>query len=203
MTEAIEALLSETRRFPPPPEFAARARISSTRASTTRPTPTSAAFWQRTRCARSTWFTEPTEVLDDSNPPFYKWFADGELNVSVQLPRPPHRGRRRRQDRATSGSASRARSAITYRELRDEVNRFANALKGARRASAATASRSTCGMVPELPIAMLACARIGAAHSVVFGGFSSTALADRIDDAGVQGARSPPTAAGAGARSCR
>ena len=71
---------------------------------------------------------------------------------------------------------------ITYAELLDEVQRFANVLKGLG-VERATGSTSTCPMIPEAVVAMLACARIGAAHSVVFGGFSATALADRINDA--------------------
>ena len=81
MTEAIEALLSETRRFPPPAEFAARARISSPEIYAEAEADP-AGFWKARALEESTWFEEPAEGLDDSNPPFYKWFADGDLNVS-------------------------------------------------------------------------------------------------------------------------
>ena len=81
MSEAIEALLSETRRFPPPAEFTARARISSPEIYAEADADFRA-FWHGHALREITWFKEPAEVLDDSNPPFYKWFADGELNVS-------------------------------------------------------------------------------------------------------------------------
>ncbi len=99
MSEAIEALLSETRRFPPPAEFTARARISSPEIYAEADADFRA-FWHGHALREITWFKEPAEVLDDSNPPFYKWFADGELNVSYNCLDRHIAERRRRQDRA-------------------------------------------------------------------------------------------------------
>ena len=181
MSEAIEALLSETRRFPPPAEFTARARISSPEIYAEADADFRA-FWHGHALREITWFKEPAEVLDDSNPPFYKWFADGELNVSYNcLDRHIQNGGGDKTALIWIGEPGEERR-ISYLELRDEVAQCANALKalGVERGDRVAIYM---GMVPELPIAMLACTRIGAAHSVVFGGFSSTALADRIDDA--------------------
>ncbi len=181
MSEAIEALLSETRRFPPPAEFTARARISSPEIYAEADADFRA-FWHGHALREITWFKEPAEVLDDSNPPFYKWFADGELNVSYNcLDRHIENGGGDKTALIWIGEPGEERR-ISYLELRDEVAQCANALKalGVERGDRVAIYM---GMVPELPIAMLACTRIGAAHSVVFGGFSSTALADRIDDA--------------------
>ncbi len=120
-------------------------------------------------------------MLDDSNPPFYKWFTDGELNLSYNC-----------LDRHLDTHADKVAyhwigepgdtRTITYRELYEDVCRFANALTelGVERGDRVAIYL---GMLPELPVAMLACARIGAVHSVVFAGFSADALADRIDDA--------------------
>jgi acetyl-CoA synthetase len=131
--------------------------------------------------SRVSWFKEPTEALDGSNAPFFKWFADGELNISYNC-----------LDRHLASGGSKVAyhwvgepgdtRTITYRELSDEVNRFANGLKSLGIAKGDTVAIYM-GMVPELPIAMLACARIGAAHSVIFGGFSADAIVDRVDDA--------------------
>jgi acetyl-CoA synthetase len=181
MTDAIEALLQENRKFPPPPEFTSAARVSSPdiydeAAADFR------AFWQRHALREISWYREPTEVLDDANPPFYRWFADGELNMSYNcLDRHVESGGGDKIAYTWIGEPGEERR-FTYRELRDEVARAANALKalGVQRGDRVAIYM---GMVPELPIAMLACTRIGAAHSVVFGGFSSTALADRIQDA--------------------
>jgi len=120
-------------------------------------------------------------VLDDSNPPFYKWFTDGELNLSYNC---LDRHLDTHGDKVAYhwiGEPGDTRT-ITYRELYEDVCRFANALTelGVERGDRIAIYL---GMLPELPVAMLACARIGAVHSVVFAGFSADALADRIDDA--------------------
>ena len=119
-------------------------------------------------------------ALDDSNPPFYRWFTDGTLNLSYNC---LDRHLEERGDKVAYhwvGEPGETRD-LTYRDLHGEVCRFANALTslGVERGDRVAIYM---GMVPELPVAMLACARIGAVHSVVFGGFSSDALADRIDD---------------------
>ena len=120
-------------------------------------------------------------MLDDSNPPFYKWFTDGELNLSYNC---LDRHLDTHGDKVAYhwiGEPGDTRT-ITYRELYEDVCRFANALTelGVERGDRIAIYL---GMLPELPVAMLACARIGAVHSVVFAGFSADALADRIDDA--------------------
>jgi acetyl-CoA synthetase len=178
-TQAIENLLSEDRVFATTDEFAASANATIDIYTTA--DEDWKGFWHEQALNRITWFTEPTETLDDSNPPFYKWFQDGELNLAYNcLDR--HLGSQ--GDKVAYhwiGEPGDTRT-ISYRDLYEEVCRFSNGLaslgveKGDRVAI-------YLGMVPELPVAMLACARIGAVHSVVFGGFSADALSDRIDDA--------------------
>ncbi|MGH8874053.1 MAG: acetate--CoA ligase [Acidimicrobiia bacterium] len=176
---AIENLLREDRTFSPPPELAAQANAQA--GIHDEAEEDYLAFWKKQALERVSWFKEPTVVLDDSDPPFFKWFADGELNISYNcLDR--HLGTI--GDKVAYhwvGEPGDTRG-LTYRELHREVGRFANALKslGVERGDRVAIYM---GMIPELPIAMLACARIGAPHSVVFGGFSSDSLADRIQDA--------------------
>ncbi|MFQ5522156.1 MAG: acetate--CoA ligase [Acidimicrobiia bacterium] len=179
MTQALENLLSEERTFPPPPEFAAQANakpgIHEEAASDY------LAFWKRQALERITWFKEPAQVLDDSNPPFYKWFPDGELNISYNC---LDRHLAEHGDQVAYhwiGEPGDTRT-ITYSDLAREVNRFANGLKSLGLGKGDRVAIYM-GMIPELPIAMLACARLGVVHSVVFGGFSSDALASRILDA--------------------
>lgn len=177
--QAIENLSTEDRVFPPSDEFAAQANA--------RPGIHEQAeedwlgFWEKQARSRISWFKEPTEVLDDSNPPFFKWFKDGELNLTYNC---LDRHLDTEGDKIAYhwiGEPGDTRT-FTFRELYQEVNRFANGLAGMGVAKGDRVAIYM-GMIPELPIAMLACARIGAAHSVVFGGFSSDALADRINDA--------------------
>jgi acetyl-CoA synthetase len=179
MSEALENLLHEDRLFPVDPAFAATANAKAGIHDEAAADPE--AFWQRHALDRITWFKEPTQVLDDSNPPFFKWFADGELNLSYNcLDRhlKEHGGQVAYHWIGEPGDSR----TLTYQELADEVGRFANGLtslgleKGDRVAI-------YMGMIPELPIAMLACARLGLVHSVVFGGFSADALSSRILDA--------------------
>jgi acetyl-CoA synthetase len=178
---AIEAHLAEARRFPPPPEFAASARVRTSELhEEAERDPT--AFWGRMARQELSWFREPTQVLDDSNPPFYKWFADGTLNVTYNcLDRHVEAGGGDKVAYRWIGEPGDERT-ITYAELLAEVERTANALKalGVERGDRVAIYL---GMVPELPISMLACARIGAAHSVIFGGFSASSIAGRIQDA--------------------
>ena len=176
--EAIENLMREDRSFAPTPEFTAAANAQP--GIHERAEADWLGFWREQALERVSWFKEPTQVLDDSNAPFFTWFADGELNLSYNcLDRHLDKG----GDKVAyywEGEPGDSR-VITFRELHAEVCRFANVLadlgveKGDRVAI-------YMGMIPELPIAMLACARLGAIHSVVFGGFSSDALADRIQD---------------------
>jgi acetyl-CoA synthetase len=179
MSKAIENLLSENRSFPPPSEFTAQANAQPGIHEEAASDPE--AYWMKQALSRITWFKEPKEGLDDSNPPFYKWFSDGELNLSYNCLD------RHLDDHGDQvayywvGEPGDTRT-ITYADLHRDVCRFANALKslGLEKGDRVAIYM---GMVPELPIAMLACARLGLVHSVVFGGFSSDALASRILDA--------------------
>ena len=179
MPQALENLLQEDRVFPPSQEFAAQANarpgIHEEAADDFE------AFWKEQALERITWFTEPTETLDDSNPPFYKWFADGKLNLSYNCLD------RHLEDHGAQvayhwiGEPGDTRE-ISYSDLAAEVGRLANGLKtlGLEKGDRVAIYM---GMVPELPVAMLACARLGLVHSVVFGGFSAEALSSRILDA--------------------
>ena len=178
MSQALENLLQEDRIFHPSDEFVAQANarpgIHEEAAADTQ------AFWKQQALDRITWFKEPTEILDDSNPPFFKWFKDGELNLAYNC---LDRHLEKHGDQIAYhwiGEPGDTR-ALTYQDLADEVNRFANGLKslGLKKGDRVAIYM---GMVPELPIAMLACARLGLVHSVVFGGFSSEALASRVLD---------------------
>ncbi|NOZ59271.1 MAG: acetate--CoA ligase [Euryarchaeota archaeon] len=138
------------------------------------------AFWERA-AGELHWFRRWERVLDDSEAPFFKWFVGGEINITYNcLDRHVESWRRNKAAIMWEGEPG-DRRVLTYGELLRQVNRFANAL---RRLGVSRGDRVTLymGMVPELAIAMLACARIGAVHSVVFGGFSAKALADRIRD---------------------
>jgi acetyl-CoA synthetase len=179
MSQALENLLSEDRKFEPSPEFVAQANAGS--GIYAEAEADYLAFWQKQALTRITWHTEPTQVLDDSNPPFYKWFADGRLNISFNC---LDRHLADHGDQVAYhwvGEPGDTRT-LTYQELHSEVCRLANGLKslGLKKGDRVAIYM---GMVPELPIAMLACARLGLVHSVVFGGFSSDALSSRILDA--------------------
>ena len=129
------------------------------------------------------WDTEYTEILDDSNPPFYEWFADGELNAAANcLDRHLDERGEEAAIEWVGEPTDEANRTYTYQELHDEVNAFAAALRaqGVEEDDIVTLYMP---MIPELPIAMLACARIGAPHSVVFAGFSADALATRMNAA--------------------
>ena len=178
MSEALENLLHEGRIFPPSEAFTAQANAKPgvhDEAATDHQ-----GFWHRQALDRISWFKEPAEVLDDSNPPFYKWFKDGELNLSYNCLD------RHLEDHGDQiayhwvGEPGDTRT-LSYSDLAKEVNRFSNGLK---RLGLEKGDRVAIymGMIPELPIAMLACARLGLVHSVVFGGFSSEALSTRILD---------------------
>jgi acetyl-CoA synthetase len=174
----IHNLLVEERRFPPPPEVAARAVARPELYGDAERDPLS--FWAR-EAERLDWMEPWQQVLDEREAPFFKWFVGGKLNVTTSC-----------LDRHVAAHPERAayhwegepgdRRTLTYRDLHAEVCRLANALRtlGVRKGDTVAIYM---GMTPELPVAMLACARIGAAHSVVFGGFSADALVERINDA--------------------
>ncbi|HEX6946044.1 MAG TPA: acetate--CoA ligase [Acidimicrobiia bacterium] len=179
MSQTLENLLREDRTFPPPAEFAARSVTPEDVYEKARTDPDG--FWLEQAKHYVTWFKEPTTVLDDSNPPFFKWFSDGELNVTfncIDRHLPEHAGKVAYHWIGEPGDTR----TITYGELGATVNRMANALKGLGLRKGDRVAIYM-GMVPELPVAMLACAKLGLIHSVVFGGFSSDALASRILDA--------------------
>ncbi|TAN45737.1 MAG: acetate--CoA ligase [Nitrospirae bacterium] len=181
----IEVLMEEKRTFPPSKEFSAKAHIKSMaeyEALYKRSVEDPDGFWAEMAEKNLTWFKKWDKVLEyDFNKPSIKWFQGGKLNVSYNC-----------LDRYIN-TATRNKAAIiweadsgyyktyTYQQLYYEVNRFANVLKkhGVKKGDRVTLYLP---MIPELAIAMLACTRIGAIHSIVFGGFSSTALRDRIQD---------------------
>ncbi|MGK5447484.1 acetate--CoA ligase [Streptomyces radiopugnans] len=177
--ESLANLLKEERRFAPPAELAANANVTAEayeRAKADR-----LGFWAE-QARRLSWETEPTETLDWSNPPFAKWFKDGRLNVAYNcVDRHVEAGLGDRVAIHFEGEPGDTR-AITYADLRREVSKAANALI---ELGVQTGDRVAIymPMIPETVVAMLACARIGAPHSLVFGGFSSDALATRIQDA--------------------
>jgi acetyl-CoA synthetase len=175
----IEALLSELRVFDPPTSFAQRAIVSD-RSIYERAEADHEGFWAE-QAEQLTWFRTWNTVMEWT-PPWVKWFTGGRLNASYNcLDRHVEAGGGDKVAYHWEGEPGDTRT-ITYRELLDETCRFANALKslGIRKGDRVAIYL---GMVPELPVAMLACARIGAPHSVVFGGFSSESLKDRINDA--------------------
>ncbi len=176
---AIENLFSEGRTFPPPDEFKAEALVTD-RSLHEQAEQDLEGFWAE-QAERLHWM-KPWERVLDWDLPFAKWFVGGQLNVSDNcLDRHVEAGGGDKVAYHWEGEPGDART-VTYEELRDDVARFANALKsiGVQRGDRVNIYL---GMVPELPVAMLACARLGAAHSVVFGGFSADALRDRINDA--------------------
>ena len=175
----IEALLSEQRVFEPPPGFAERAIVSDA-SIYERANDDHEAFWAE-QADRLTWFKRWDTVMN-WDPPWVRWFEGGQLNASYNcLDRHVEAGGGDKIAYHWEGEPGDTRT-ITYAQLLDDVCRLANAL---RSLGVGKGDRVNIylGMVPELPIAMLACARIGAPHSVVFGGFSSESLRDRINDA--------------------
>jgi acetyl-CoA synthetase len=173
----LEELLRQE-RFAPPADFAATAGVRD--AAPDAPAERDhEAFWAEQ--ARLLHWDRPfTEVLDESNPPFYRWFADGTLNASYNcLDRHVEAGHGDRVAFHWAGEEG-ERRAITYAGLLGEVQRFANALK-----TLGVGKGDVVGiylpMIPEVVVAMLACARIGAPHNVVFGGFAPEAVKDRME----------------------
>ncbi|WP_199424309.1 acetate--CoA ligase [Actinotalea solisilvae] len=176
----LENLLAESRSFPPSPEFAAQANARAEMyawAASDR-----LGFWAEQARSLLTWETDFSEVLDWSGAPVARWFADGRLNACYNaVDRHVEAGNGDRVAIHFEGEPGDTRT-LTYAELQTEVSRAANALTAL---GVGTGDRVAIylPMVPEAAIAMLACARIGAIHSVVFGGFSAEALRSRIADA--------------------
>ncbi|MGA3562066.1 acetate--CoA ligase [Melissospora conviva] len=179
MSEAFENLLRETREFPPPAEFAADANVTAEAydaAAADR-----LAFWEQ-QARRLDWATEWDQVLDWSGAPFAKWFVGGRLNVAYNcLDRHVEAGLGDRVAVHWEGEPGDTRT-LTYADLHRLTCQAANALTDLG-VTAGDRVAIYLPMIPEAAVAMLACARIGATHSVVFGGFSADALASRIADA--------------------
>ncbi len=179
MSETLANLLHESRRFPPPAALVEQANVTAdayAEAAADR-----LAFWAR-QAERLHWHRRWDQVLDWSNPPFAKWFIGGQLNMAYNcLDRHIEAGRGDKVAYHWEGEPGDTRT-ITYAELHREVCRAANALTDLG-VSAGDRVAIYMPMIPELPVALLACARIGATHSVVFGGFSVEALRGRIQDA--------------------
>ncbi len=179
----IESVLSEQRKFPPSSEFSQRASIKSLDdydALCRRAEQDPEKFWGE--CGNQLSWFKPYEKVLEWNYPFAKWFVGGKINASYNcLDRHLTDGRRNKVAFIWEGEPGDSR-VLTYQMLADEVGRAANALKSL---GITEGDRVAIYMplIPEAAIAMLACARIGAIHSVVFGGFSAEALADRINDA--------------------
>ncbi|MBT2225874.1 acetate--CoA ligase [Nonomuraea sp. NEAU-A123] len=177
--QALSNLLQENRRFAPPANLAAAANVTS--AAYTEAAADRLAFWE-SAADRLTW-AKRWETTLEWNAPFAKWFVGGELNVAYNcVDRHVEEGRGDKVAYHWEGEPEGDTRTLTYNDLKSEVSKAANALLelGVRKGDRVAVYMP---MIPELPIAMLACARIGAVHSVVFGGFSATALKSRIDDA--------------------
>jgi acetyl-CoA synthetase len=179
----IDSVLQEKRLFPPPKEFSERAHIKSMaeyqkiyKESVENPEK----FWAG--IAKELHWFKPWKTVLEWNAPWAKWFSGGEINLSYNcLDYQIQKGKGNKTALIWEGEPQGEIRKLTYQELLTEVSKFANVLKklGIKKGDRIAIYM---GMCPELPIAMLACARIGAPHSVVFGGFSSNALVDRITD---------------------
>ena len=184
----IESVLQEQRSFAPPAELAAGARIPSMAAYQQLVTWAQSDpddFWGEQARRQLHWFQPFDTVLDWSNPPFARWFEGGSTNLSYNcLDRHLDGPRAEKTALIWEGEPGDSRS-FTYRQLHAEVSRAANALKALGIGKGDLVALYM-PMVPEAAIAMLACARIGAPHSVVFGGFSAEALRDRLIDGAVK-----------------
>jgi acetyl-CoA synthetase len=175
----IADLLQEDRSFPPPPSFRAAALVRDERVYADAERDPEA-FWAAF-ASELEWFTPWTRILE-WNPPHAKWFTGGTLNASVNCVDRHVRGARRNKAALIWEGEPGDRRTLTYFDLYRQVSQFANVLKslGVKRGDRVALYLP---LVPELAIAMLACARIGAPHSVIFGGFSAESLRDRINDA--------------------
>ena len=183
----IESILQEDRQFPPSAEFSQRARIKSLedyQALYDRAKADPLKFWSELAEQELHWFQKWDTVLDWNNPPFAKWFVNGKINLSYNCVDRHLETKGNKPAIVWEGEPGDSKT-LTYAELHREVCKFANVLKslGVKKGDGVGIYMP---MVPEAAIAMLACARIGAPHSVVFGGFSAEALRDRLVDAEVK-----------------
>jgi acetyl-CoA synthetase len=176
VSKGIDTLLLEERRYPPPPDFARQANAGPEIYDLP-----FEEFWAREARERVTWF-EPFETVLEWDAPYASWFVGGKLNVAYNcVDRHVEAGLGNKAAILWEGEPEGERRELTFADLQAEVVRFANALKalGVRKG---TPVGIYLGMVPSLPVAMLACARLGAPHTVVFGGFSADSLAGRLND---------------------
>jgi len=185
-SDNIASVLTENRVFPPQADFAARARLNADKLAALRAAAAKdhVGFWADLAKKNLGWQTPFTQALDDSEAPNYRWFADGRLNASANC---LDRHLLARGDKIAirfEGEQGDTRN-YTYKQLHAEVCKLANGLKSL---GIAKGDRVVIylPMAPEAVIAMQACARIGAIHSVVFGGFSAASLKDRIEDTGAR-----------------
>jgi acetyl-CoA synthetase len=177
---AIETMFLEERRYPPSPEFAAQANAQADIYDRS-----FEEFWAEEGRERVTWF-EPFAELYEWEPPYAKWYLGGKLNVCFNcVDRHVAAGRGEKVAYHWEGEPEDERRTITFSDLQGEVVKLANALRklGVEKG---TPVGIYMGMVPEVPVAMLACARLGAPHTVVFGGFSADSLSGRLNDMGCE-----------------
>src|SRR5215210_7110659 len=177
LEQELEELL-ERERFEPPEEFRQAAHWNDPEVYE-RANADPQAWWAEQARALH-WFEEPSEVLDDSDPPFYKWFTDGKVNASYNcLDRHVEAGLGDRVAFHWRGEEGEERD-VTYADLHRDVQRFANVLSD-QGIEAGDVVGIFLPMIPEVVVAMLACARIGAPHNVVFGGFSAESVKERME----------------------
>ncbi len=183
-SQNIKSVLIEERLFTPSPEFVEKARLKAADIEKLRAEAASdyTGFWARQARSELRWHKPFSVTLDESSAPNYRWFTDGELNVSYNC-LDVHLEERGHKTAVTFVGEPGDVRHVSYRELHADVCRFANALDslGVQRGDRVVIYMP---MTPEAIVAMHACARIGAIHSVVFGGFSAMSLKDRIEDAG-------------------
>ena len=178
--QAIEEFYIENRTFPPPETFVNEALLNNQQIYK-EASEDFEVFWAKQARELLTWDKDFTNILE-WDLPYAKWFSDGELNISYNcLDRHVENGKGNKVAYYWEGEPGDTQT-ITYQELLDEVSKFANVLKqfGLKKNDTVAIYMP---MIIELPIAMLACARIGVAHSVIFGGFSPDAIIDRCEDA--------------------
>lgn len=179
----IKSVLKEERQFNPPPEFAKNANVNAEKLAALRQEAKAdpEAFWARLAREELVWEEDFTETLD-WQPPYAKWFKGGKLNMSVQCLDQHLDGPRKNKAALIWEGEPGEQRTLTYQQLYNEVCRLAHGLE---RLGVGAGDRVVVymPMVPELAIALLACARIGALHNVVFGGYSASAIRDRVEDA--------------------
>src|SRR5919109_2731870 len=178
--QAIETMLLEERRYEPPEDFAAQANATADIYERDWQE-----FWETEGRERVTWF-EPFTKLLEWEQPYAKWYIGGKLNVCFNcVDRHVEAGNGGKVAYHWEGEPEDERRTITFADLQREVVRFANGLKELG-VGKGTPVAIYMGMIPELPVAMLACKRLGAPHTVVFGGFSADSLSSRMNDMGCE-----------------